>query len=148
MQLQAPCRLSELNWVYAANWFNDEFILGKIDILVLQLYSKDQVHLSSFKKINLVPQLLYLGQIHPYINVMLHNTMRITRKVLFTLGYFLYFIICMLSSATESWSTCAWCSYMVNITLSMKGYFNKYETQQARRTNSRPIIWGGNGLWP
>ena len=139
----------------ASNWIHDAKHLSGIcrfvvflrfikfwqnGVLVLQLYSKGQVHPSTFKKTNLVPQLLYLGQIHPYINVMLHNTMRLMRKFLFTLCYFLSFIICMLSSATESWSTCAWCSYMIKITLSMKGHFNKYETQQARRNNNRTIM--------
>ena len=53
---------------------------GKIDTLVLQLCSKDQFGPSIFKKTNLVPQLLVLGQICPCTNVMLHNTMRLMLK--------------------------------------------------------------------
>jgi len=49
---------------------------GKIATLILQLCSKGQVAPSTFKKINLVPQLLFLGQTCPYIDVMLYNTMR------------------------------------------------------------------------
>jgi len=41
-------------------------LLGKIATLVLQLCSKGQVGPSTFKKTNLVPQLLFLGQICPY----------------------------------------------------------------------------------
>jgi hypothetical protein len=48
---------------------------GKIGTLVLQLYSNGQFGPSTFKKTNLVPQLLFLGQICPYTDVMLHNTM-------------------------------------------------------------------------
>ena len=39
------------------------FTDGKIDILILQLHSKSQVRPSTFKKANLVSQLLFLGQI-------------------------------------------------------------------------------------
>ena len=39
------------------------FTHGKIDILILQLHSKSQVRPSTFKKANLVSQLLFLGQI-------------------------------------------------------------------------------------
>lgn len=53
----------------------------------------------SFKKINLIPQVLFLDQIHPYTNVMFHSTMEQTRKVLFTLDCFLSFTICMLRKA-------------------------------------------------
>ena len=49
---------------------------GKIATLVLQLCSKGQIGPSTFKKTNLVPQLLFLGQICPYTDVMLHNTTR------------------------------------------------------------------------
>ena len=51
-------------------WFND----GIIATLVLQLCSKDQVSPSTFKKINLVHQLLFSDQICPYTDVILHNT--------------------------------------------------------------------------
>ena len=54
--------------------------LGKIDTLIFQLCSKDQFGPLAFKKTNLVPQLLFLGQIYPYTGVMLHNTMRIMLK--------------------------------------------------------------------
>ena len=56
------------------------FSNGKIVILVLQLYFKGQFDPSTFKKTNLVPQLLLLGQICPYTDVMLHNTMRLMLK--------------------------------------------------------------------
>ena len=57
-----------------------EFFEGKIVTLVLQLCSKGQVGPSTFKKTNLIPQLLFLGQICPYNDVMLHNTMRLMLK--------------------------------------------------------------------
>jgi len=44
--------------------------------MILQLYSKSQVGPSISKKTNLIPQLLILDQIRPYIDVLLHNTMR------------------------------------------------------------------------
>jgi len=65
------------------------FFLGKIDVMVPQLHSEGQIRPLTFKKINSVPQLLFLSQIHPYTNVMLHNTMRLMWKVLLTLDYFL-----------------------------------------------------------
>jgi len=48
---------------------------GNISTLVLQICSKGQISPSTFKKINLVPQLMFLGQICPYTYVVLHNTM-------------------------------------------------------------------------
>ena len=56
------------------------FLVGKIATVILQLCSKGQVGPSTFKKTNLVPQLLFLGQICPYTDVMLHNTMRLILK--------------------------------------------------------------------
>ena len=53
---------------------------GKIGTLVLQLCSKGQFDPSTFKKTNLAPQLLFLDQICLYIDVMLHNTMRLMLK--------------------------------------------------------------------
>jgi len=52
------------------------FLDGKIATLILQFCFKGQVGPSIFKMINLVPQLLFLDQSYPYIDVMLHNTMR------------------------------------------------------------------------
>ena len=65
-----------------------KFILGKIGVMIPRLHFEDQVGPLTFKKANLIPQLLFLGQIHPYTNVMLHNT----------LGHFLSFSICEKSS--------------------------------------------------
>ena len=43
-------------------------------------FQKDQFGLSTFKKTNLVPQLLFLGQIYSYTDVMHNNTMRLMLK--------------------------------------------------------------------
>ena len=98
-----------------------------------------QVHPSTFKKINLIPQILFLGQIYSYINIMIHNTMRLIWRVLFTLA--------ISSPQFASWAllqkvdkTCACCSYMIYIKLNMKGHFNKYERQQSRWNISEPIM--------
>ena len=50
------------------------FFIGKICVLVYQLYTKGQVRISTFWKSNLVPQFLFFGQIYPYTNVMLYNS--------------------------------------------------------------------------
>ena len=53
---------------------------GKICTLVLQFCSKVQFGLLTFKKTNLIPQFLFLGQVYPYTDAMLHNTMRLMLK--------------------------------------------------------------------
>jgi hypothetical protein len=59
---------------------------GKIGILVPELYTKGQLHPSTFKTANLVPQLLFLGQTRPYTNMWPHIGMKLIQKVHFTLG--------------------------------------------------------------
>jgi hypothetical protein len=68
---------------------------GKIGVLVPQLWSEDQLHPSTFKLANIVPQLSFLGQTRPYVDIVLynniiilHNNMIFMQKVLFTLGSF------------------------------------------------------------
>jgi hypothetical protein len=60
-----------------------------------QLWSEGQLHPSTFKLANIVPQLSFLGQTHPYVDIILynniiilHNNMRFMKKILFTLGSF------------------------------------------------------------
>ena len=43
------------------------FELGKIDKFILQLSTKDQVGPSTFKLVNLIPKVSFLGHIHPLI---------------------------------------------------------------------------------
>ena len=56
------------------------FFFGKNDTLVLQFSFKRQVGPSIFKKINLVSQFLFLGQIYSYTDVMLYNTIKLILK--------------------------------------------------------------------
>jgi hypothetical protein len=62
------------------------FPFGKIAVLLPQLWPEGQVHPSTFKSANIVPQLLFLSQSHPYADIILHNNMRFMPKVLFSLG--------------------------------------------------------------
>jgi hypothetical protein len=73
--------------------FTLDFLIGKIGILVPQLWSEGQLHPSTFKLANIVPQLLFVGQTRPYVDIILHNNiiilhnnMRFMQKVLLPLA--------------------------------------------------------------
>jgi hypothetical protein len=46
---------------------------GKIGVLVPQLWSEGQLHPLTFKLANIVPQLSFLGQTRPYVDIILYN---------------------------------------------------------------------------
>ena len=60
------------------------FSKGKIGVFVPQLCLEGQVRPSTFRYVNLVPELLFLGQTHPYADVVLHINMMLMRKVIST----------------------------------------------------------------
>jgi hypothetical protein len=64
------------------------FSIGKISIIVPKLCSEDQFRPSTFKTVNIVPQLSGLGHNHPFVDAVLHVCTMLMLKVLFTLAFF------------------------------------------------------------